>query len=51
MGRTTQGVRLIKLKEGESVVAVEKIVDPDEDIEVVDGGESGSSGSDETKTE
>lgn len=32
MGRTTQGVRLIKLKEGEAVVAVEKIVDPDEDI-------------------
>ncbi|MGZ3788605.1 MAG: DNA gyrase subunit A [Bacteriovorax sp.] len=32
MGRTTQGVRLIKLKEGESVVAVEKIIDPDEDI-------------------
>ncbi len=33
MGRTTQGVRLIKLKEGESVVAVEKIIDPDEEIE------------------
>ena len=30
MGRTTQGVRLIKLKEGEAVVAVEKIIDPDE---------------------
>jgi DNA gyrase subunit A len=38
MGRTTQGVRLIKLKEGESVVAVEKIVDPDEELEVVTGG-------------
>lgn len=35
MGRTTQGVRLIKLKEGEAVVAVEKIVDPDEDVEAV----------------
>ena len=35
MGRTTQGVRLIKLKEGELVVAVEKIVDPDEEVEVV----------------
>ena len=33
MGRTTQGVRLIKLKEGESVVAVEKILEPDEEIE------------------
>jgi DNA gyrase subunit A len=29
LGRNTQGVRLIKLKEGESVVAVEKILDPD----------------------
>ena len=28
LGRNTQGVRLIKLKEGESVVAVEKIIDP-----------------------
>jgi len=39
MGRTTQGVRLIKLKEGESVVAVEKIIDPDEDLEAISGGE------------
>ncbi|ATH06385.1 DNA gyrase subunit A [Halobacteriovorax marinus] len=31
MGRATQGVRIIKLKEGESVVSVEKIVDPDDD--------------------
>lgn len=35
MGRTTQGVRLIKLKEGEAVVAVEKILDPDEEIAAV----------------
>lgn len=35
MGRTTQGVRLIKLKEGESVVAVEKIIDPDEEMDAV----------------
>jgi DNA gyrase subunit A len=34
MGRTTQGVRLIKLKDGENVVAVEKILDPDEGIVV-----------------
>lgn len=40
MGRTTQGVRLIKLKEGESVVAVEKIIDPDEELEaVIEGAE------------
>ena len=31
LGRNTQGVRLIKLKDGESVVAVEKIIDPDDD--------------------
>jgi DNA gyrase subunit A len=48
MGRTTQGVRLIKLKEGESVVAVEKIIDPDEELEtVIVGGEQ----SDSPKTE
>ena len=38
MGRTTQGVRLIKLKDGETVVAVEKIVDPDEDFESIPEG-------------
>ena len=31
LGRNTQGVRLINLKEGESVVAVEKIAETDED--------------------
>jgi len=30
MGRTTQGVRLIKVKDGENVVAVEKIAEADE---------------------
>jgi len=33
MGRTTQGVRIIRLKDGEKVVSVEKIVDPDEGVE------------------
>lgn len=33
LGRNTQGVRLINVKDGESVVAVEKIVDPDNDNE------------------
>lgn len=33
MGRATQGVRIIKLKEGESVVAIEKIVEPEETID------------------
>jgi DNA gyrase subunit A len=36
LGRNTQGVRLINVKPDEKVVAVEKIVDPDEDAE---GGE------------
>jgi len=31
LGRNTQGVRLINLKEGESVVAVEKIIDSDDE--------------------
>lgn len=31
MGRATQGVRIIKLKDGESVVAIEKIAEPEED--------------------
>lgn len=30
MGRATQGVRIIKLKEGEHVVSVEKIIEPDD---------------------
>ncbi len=34
MGRTTQGVRIIRLKEGEKVVSVEKVFDPDSDVDV-----------------
>jgi DNA gyrase subunit A len=34
MGRTTQGVRIIRLKEGEKVVSVEKVFDPETDVEV-----------------
>ena len=33
LGRTTQGVRIIRLKQSEKVVAVEKIVDPEEGTE------------------
>ena len=29
MGRATQGVRIIRLKDDEKVVAVEKVADPD----------------------
>lgn len=35
LGRNTQGVKLINLKPNEKVVAVEKIIDPDEDGEVL----------------
>lgn len=36
MGRTTQGVRLIRLKEGENVVAVEKIAEEENSDETID---------------
>jgi DNA gyrase subunit A len=44
MGRTTQGVRIIRLKDEETVVAVEKILDPDDgeegvEVEAQDSGE------------
>ncbi len=35
-GRNTQGVRLIRLKEGEHLVGVERIEEPDEDVEQAD---------------
>jgi len=40
MGRATQGVRLIRLKEGEKVVGVEKIVDTEDDDEIATESES-----------
>jgi DNA gyrase subunit A len=41
LGRNTQGVRLINVKPDEQVVAVEKIVDPDEDHQTdVDNSET-----------
>ena len=33
MGRYTQGVRLVRLKKGEQVVAIERLMDVDEDDE------------------
>ena len=39
LGRNTQGVRLINVKPDEKVIAIEKIVDPDEDTN--DGESSG----------
>jgi DNA gyrase subunit A len=45
LGRNTQGVRLINVKADEKVVAVEKIIDPDEGPEE---GSEGSEGAPET---
>lgn len=42
LGRNTQGVRLINVKPDEKVVAVEKIVDPDEGPEGTDGTPEGT---------
>jgi DNA gyrase subunit A len=40
IGRNTQGVRLIKLKDGEAVGAVARLMEADDDEETVDGGEA-----------
>ena len=48
-GRNTQGVRLIKLKEGEALVGVERIEEPEEAPEYDDEGESGSEIGSESK--
>jgi DNA gyrase subunit A len=37
MGRATQGVRLIKVKEGDSIAAVAKVMHDDDEIEALDG--------------
>ena len=39
LGRNTQGVRVIRLKEGEHVVGVERIEEPDEIVVVEEEGE------------
>jgi DNA gyrase subunit A len=35
-GRNTQGVRMIRLKQGEKLVGLERVEEPDESIEVQD---------------
>lgn len=51
-GRNTQGVRLIKLKEGESLVGVEQIEEPEEEAGLDDEGvEAPSSGQDSAPPE
>lgn len=42
LGRNTQGVRLINVKPDEKVIAIEKIVDPDDGVESGEGTEGGT---------
>ena len=53
MGRATQGVRLIKVREGDSIAAVAKVMHDDDDIEDLDGEiENGTTlDNDESQTE
>jgi len=53
MGRATQGVRLIKVREGDSIAAVAKVMHDDDEIEELDGNvENGTTlDNDETQTE
>jgi len=53
MGRATQGVRLIKVREGDSIAAVAKVMHDDDEIEELDGDvENGTTlDNDETQTE
>jgi DNA gyrase subunit A len=39
-GRNTQGVRLIRLKEGENLVGLEQVDEPDEEDLVISGDET-----------
>jgi DNA gyrase subunit A len=53
MGRATQGVRLIKVREGDSIAAVAKVMHDDDEIEELEGDtENGSTpDNDENQTE
>ncbi|MFT4848252.1 MAG: DNA gyrase subunit A [Sediminicola sp.] len=53
MGRATQGVRLIKVREGDSIAAVAKVMHDDDEIEELEGDtENGSTpNNDENQTE
>jgi DNA gyrase subunit A len=49
LGRNTQGVRVIRTKEGESLVSVERIDEP-EDIEIPESGESDTQSSEDQES-
>lgn len=49
LGRNTQGVRVIRTKEGESLVSVERIDEP-EDIEILESGESDTQSSEDQES-
>jgi DNA gyrase subunit A len=46
-GRNTQGVRVIRTKAGESLVSVERIEEPEDDVAGSAGAETGAEGSPE----
>jgi DNA gyrase subunit A len=51
MGRATQGVRLINLKDGDSIAAVAKIAIEDEEIEDINEEEDTSNPDETTSNE
>jgi DNA gyrase subunit A len=55
MGRSTQGVRIMRLDEGERVASVARVVEPDEkedlDLEAQDGGSADGGGAAEPGSE
>ena len=40
MGRATQGVKLINIKEPDSIAAVAKVMKDDEEVEIIEEGET-----------
>src|SRR5690625_49541 len=51
MGRATQGVRLIRVNEGDEIAAVAKVVIEEEDEENIEEGSEGLDNSDDTTTD
>ncbi len=51
MGRATQGVRLIKVRDGDAIAAVAKVMSDDDDVEIDEDGNIIVSESDETTSD
>jgi DNA gyrase subunit A len=50
LGRNTQGVRVIRTKDGETLVGLERIDEPDEDLEGVDDEQTKDAEINDTQT-